>query len=119
MQASGLETGRGMSNFWRYVRFGFRLLTKDPGFTSVALLALVLGIGANTAIFSVVYAALLAPMPYPNPDQLVMVWSHIGQGNNSVSPGDYLDWKHNNKVFQDVVAWNGGSYSLAKDGGPA
>ena len=114
-----LESGIGMSNFLRYVRFGIRLLTKDPGFTSVALLALVLGIGANTAIFSVVYAALLAPMPYPEPDQLVMVWSHIGNGNNSVSPGDYLDWKHNNKVFQDVVAWNGGSYSLSKDGEPA
>jgi hypothetical protein len=59
-----------MPNFWRYVRFGFRLLTKDPGFTAVALLALTLGIGANTAIFSVIYAALLAAMPYPNPNQL-------------------------------------------------
>ena len=115
----GLESGIGMSNFWGYVRFGIRLLTKDPGFTSVALLALVLGIGANTAIFSVVYAALLAPMPYPSPDQLVMVWSTINGNNNSVSPGDYLDWKHNNSVFQDVIAWNGGSFSLANPGGPA
>lgn len=107
-----------MSNFWRYVRFGFRLLTKDPGFTSVALLALVLGIGANTAIFSIVYASLLAPMPYPNPDQLVMVWSHINGNNNVVSAGDFLDWKHNNTVFQDVIAWSGGSYSLSLTGAP-
>ena len=66
-----------MANFARNVRFGLRLLVKNAGFTSVALLALILGIGANTAIFSVVYATLLSPMPYPNPDQLVIVWAKI------------------------------------------
>ncbi len=64
----------------RDVQFGFRLLLRRPGFTAVAVLALALGIGANSAIFSVVYGTLLAPMPYRNPDQLVMVWSQIQDG---------------------------------------
>jgi putative ABC transport system permease protein len=102
-----------MMNLVHNLRFGFRLLAKNLGFTSVALLALTLGIGANTAIFSVVYATLLAPMPYPNPDQLVMVWSKIKGNNNSVSAGDFLDWKNQNKLFQNMIAWTGGSFSLS------
>src|SRR6267143_1525050 len=107
-----------MTNLVRNLRFGFRLLAKNLGFTSVALLALTLGIGANTAIFTVVYAALLSPLPYPNPDQLVMVWSKVNGHNNSVSAGDYLDWKRQNAVFQDVVAWSSGSFSLSISGHP-
>jgi len=107
-----------MANFARNVRFGLRLLGKNPGFTCVALLALILGIGANTAIFSVVYAALLSPLPYPNSDQLVMVWSKVNGHNNSVSAGDYLDWKRQNTVFQDLVAWSGGTFSLTVGGHP-
>src|SRR5260370_26188829 len=107
-----------MKNLFRNLRFGFRLLAKNLGFTSVALLALTLGIGANTAIFSVVYAALLAPLPYPNPDQLVMVWSKVNGHNNSVSAGDYLDWKRQNSVFQEVVAWSEGTFSLSVAGHP-
>jgi putative ABC transport system permease protein len=107
-----------MMNLVQNLRFGFRLLAKNLGFTSVALLALTLGIGANTAIFSVVYATLLAPMPYPNPDQLVMVWSKINGNNNGVSAGDFLDWKNQNKLFQNMIAWTGGSFSLASGGQP-
>jgi len=104
-----------MANFARNVRYGLRLLLKNPGFTSVALLALVLGIGANTAIFSVVYATLLSPMPYPNPDQLVIVWSKIAaNGNrNGVSAGDFLDWKSQSTVFQSLCAWTGGNFAFA------
>src|SRR4029077_2316176 len=102
-----------MANFARNVRFGLRLLLKNPGFTSVALLALILGIGANTAIFSIVYATLLSPMPYPNPDQLVMVWSKINGDRNGVSAGDFLDWKEQSTVFQGLCAWSGASYSLS------
>src|SRR5207302_8077120 len=107
-----------MTSLVRNLRFGLRLLGRNLGFTSVALLALTLGIGANTAIFSVVYAALLSPLPYPNPDQLVMVWSKVNGHNNSVSAGDYLDWKRQNSVFQDMVAWSGGTFSLSVGGHP-
>ncbi len=103
-----------MANLGRNLRFGFKLLGKDLGFTSVALLALTLGIGANTAIFSVVYATLIAPMPYPEPNQLVMVWSKINGNRNGVSAGDYLDWKQQRHCFsgsQRLERWN--SFSLA------
>jgi putative ABC transport system permease protein len=94
-------------------RYGLRLLLKNPGFTLIATVTLALGIGANTAIFSVIYAVLLAPMPYPNPDQLVMVWSKIQGGNNVVAAGDFLDWKQQNKTFQDINAWSGANYNFA------
>src|SRR5437667_11667029 len=107
-----------MRNLVRNLSFGFRLLGKNLGFTSVALLALILGIGANTAIFSVVYATLLFPMPYPNPDQLVMVWSKINGNRNGVSAGDFLDWKSQSTVFQSICAWTGGNYSLSTSDHP-
>jgi putative ABC transport system permease protein len=107
-----------MKNLARNIRFGLRLLGKNLGFTSVALLALTLGIGANTAIFSVVYATLLAPLPYPNPDQLVIVWSKINGNRNGVSAGDFLDWKQQSTVFQDLCAWTGGNYSLSTSDHP-
>ena len=66
-----------MTNLARDIQFGVRQLRRSPAFTLVALLALALGVGANTAIFSVVYGTLLAPLPYPKADQLVMVWSRI------------------------------------------
>jgi len=102
-----------MANLGRNVRFGVRLLGKDLGFTSVALLALALGIGANTAIFSVVYATLLAPMPYPHPNQIVVIWSKINGDRNGVSAGDFLDWKRESTVFQSMAAWTGASFSLS------
>src|SRR5580704_3066887 len=64
-----------LRTFWQGIRLSFRTPRKNPGFASVAVLTLALGIGANTAMFSVVYGALLAPLPYPHPDELVMVWS--------------------------------------------
>ncbi|HUE00668.1 MAG TPA: hypothetical protein VMR62_13930, partial [Bryobacteraceae bacterium] len=69
-----------MTNLPRDFRFAFRLLRQNKSFTAIAVLALALGVGPNTAIFSVIYATLYAPMPYPKADQLVMVWSKI-QGN--------------------------------------
>ncbi|HEY1462350.1 MAG TPA: hypothetical protein VGF44_02905, partial [Terriglobales bacterium] len=76
-------------NFWRDMRFGFRLWRKNYGFAAIAALTLALGIGATTAIFSVVYATLFEPMPYTDPGQLVVVWSKIQGGRNSVAAGDF------------------------------
>jgi putative ABC transport system permease protein len=81
--------------------------------TITVLLTLAIGIGANTAIFTVDYATLLAPLPYPQPDQIVMVWSKIQNFHNGVAAGDFVEWKQQNAVFQDLCAWTGGSYNLA------
>jgi putative ABC transport system permease protein len=102
-----------MKTLRQNARYSIRLLRKNPGFTLIAAITLALGIGANTAIFSVIYAVLLAPMPYPDPDQLVMVWSKIQGGNNSVAAGDFLDWKQQNKTFQDINAWTSASFNFA------
>jgi len=102
-----------MRNLWRDLIFGFRLLVKNPGFTAVAVLALALGIGANTAIFSVVYATLLAPLPYNQPDRIVMVWSQVNGNHNGVSAGDFLDWQRQNSTFESIAAWGSRSLSLS------
>jgi len=102
-----------MGAILKNLRYTLRQLRKSPGFTLTAVLTLALGIGANTAIFTVVYAALLAPMPYPEPDQLVMVWSKIQGDRNSLAAQDFEDWKHQNTVFSDINAFTGGSFNLA------
>jgi putative ABC transport system permease protein len=100
-------------NVLRDARYGVRMLRRNPGFTAVAVLALALGIAANTAIFSVVYATLLAPLPYPEPDQLVMVWSRIQNSRNVSAAGTFLEWKRQATVFQDLNAFSGRSANLA------
>jgi putative ABC transport system permease protein len=102
---------------WTDVKFGFRILRKNPGFAAVAILTLALGVGACSAIFSVVYGALLAPLPMPHPEELVMVWSE-DNGRNVTSPADFLDWRRNNTVFQKLVAWDDATFSLSVDANP-
>ncbi len=103
-----------MNRFLQNVSFAFRVLRKSPGLTTTIVLTLALGIGATTAIYTVVYAVLLAPMPYPKPDQLVMVWSTInGQKNGASSAGDFLDWVEQSKSFQGLKAFTGTSFNLA------
>jgi putative ABC transport system permease protein len=95
--------------------YSVRTLFKNPGFTITAVLTLALGIGATTAIFSVVYATLFEPLPYPKSEQLMMIWSRAGSdARNVVSPGDFLDWKKRSKSFRDMQAFGGaGSFNLA------
>ena len=102
-----------MATLLQNIRFNLRMLVRNPGLTLTVLLTLAVGIGANTAIFTVDYATLLAPLPYPQPDQLVMVWSKIQTYHNGVAAGDFLDWKQQNTVFQDLCAWSGASFNLA------
>lgn len=91
--------------------YSVRALFKTPVFTLTGVLTLALGIGATTAIFSVVYA-VFEPMPYPKPDQLVMVWSKVGGNRNSTAIGDFLDWKQRNSSFQALEAWTGASFNV-------
>jgi ABC-type antimicrobial peptide transport system permease subunit len=108
-----------MTNLLRDIRFGLRLLAQRPGFTSVAVLTLALGIGANTAIFSVVYGTLLEPLPYRDADQLVMVWSKPQpDSRNSIAAGDFLVWRAQSTVFQGLHAWTGRGYALAVGSSP-
>jgi predicted permease len=102
-----------METLMQNLRFSLRMLGRNPGLTFTVLLTLALGIGANTAIFTVDYATLLAPLPYPEPNQLVMVWSKIQTFHNGVSAGDFTDWKQQNSVFSDLNAWSGQSFNIA------
>lgn len=93
-----------MKTFTRDLRHGFRLLAANPTFTAIAVAALALGIGANTAIFSVVNSVLLRPLPYRDPASLAMVWEKSPRNDrNVVSPADYMDWKSQNRVFSEMT----------------
>src|SRR5579864_5012937 len=100
------------------LRYSLRMLRKNPGLTAAVIATLMLGIGATTAIYTVVYAVLLAPMPYPHPEQLVMVWSKVNGGRNPMSAGDFLDWKEQNKSFQQLAAFTGSTVNLATQDQP-
>jgi putative ABC transport system permease protein len=101
------------------IRYGFRMLLKNPGFTAVAVIALTLGIGANTAIFSVVNAVLFSKLPYGDPDRVMVVWetnpnlvSPEWRIRSEVSPGNFFDWRDQNQVFEQLAAFRIQSYSL-------
>jgi putative ABC transport system permease protein len=97
------------------LRFGIRLLLRNPGFSAVAILALALGIGANTAIFSVVDAVLFRPLPFERPEGLVAVWERDlkkGGDHDSVMAANYLDWKSRGQLFEAMSAHTGGSVNL-------
>jgi putative ABC transport system permease protein len=92
---------------WQDLRFGLRMLIKQRGFTVVSLVTLALGIGANTAIFTVVDATLIRPLPFPNANRLVMVWEHRlpdGERQNVTSPATFLNWREDNTVFEQMAA---------------
>jgi len=110
-----------VQTLWQDVRFGFRMLLKKPGFTTATVITFALGIGANTAIFSVISAVLLRPLPYPEPDKLVMVWEkriREGVNDNAVSPADFRDWKARNQVFANIAALTETTLDLAEGGEP-
>ncbi len=109
-----------MQTLWQDLRYGARMLLKKPGFTLVAVITLALGIGANTAIFSVVNAVLLRPLPFKEPDRLVMIREmKLPQFPEfSVSPGNFLDWKRQNTVFERLVSLRGASFNLIGAGDP-
>ncbi len=96
---------RLIEDLWRDFRFSLRSLLKRPGFTAIALLALALGIGANTAIFSLVNAVILQPLPYRDPDRLISVYGTRNRSTQgSVGPTDFLDYRSQNKTFEQFAA---------------
>src|ERR1044071_6571512 len=99
-----------MQTLWQDLRYGLRRLLTRPGFTAIALIALALGIGANTAIFSVVNAVLIRPLPFARPDQLVKVWPQEAQ--TSVSKAEMIELREHSQSFADLAAYSGWSFTL-------
>src|SRR4026208_2313538 len=110
-----------METIWQDIRYGARTLRKNFGFTLVAVIALALGIGANTAIFSVVNTVLLRPLPYKDPEQLVMVWedaSRQGYPRDTPAAANFVDWRDQNSVFSGMAAMADAYFNLTGVGDP-
>jgi putative ABC transport system permease protein len=114
-----------METLFQDVRYGLRLLAKRPGFTTIAVVALALGIGANSAIFSVVNGVVLRPLPYKDPDRLMMVWSRrpllqaqSGLSEYPVSAADFIDWRDQNQSFEQLAAFHTQPFNITGAGDP-
>ena len=118
VKAECREERRGfwLESLWSDIRYALRVLRKSPGFTAVAILTLALGIGANTAIFSVIDGVLLRPLPYPEADRVGKVWMHFSPMNlphGPLSVADYFDWRARNHAFQDPSAFANSFFDLS------
>src|SRR5260370_13711954 len=111
--------GGQMTSFWEDIRFGLRVLAKNPGFTAIAILTLALGIGANTALFSVVNGVLLNPLPFPKPDELVAAYAKSPTfAENSIAYPNFLDWQKDNHSFASLGAYRTDDYHMVGVGEP-
>src|ERR1700752_387806 len=106
-----------MMSFWQDVRYGIRVLLKSPGFTAIAVLTLALGIGANTALFSVVNGVLLNPLPYPNPGRIVAGAERFPPfPEASIAYPNFLDWVRMNPTFDALAAYRHTDFNLTGSG---
>lgn len=104
-----------MKMIWQDIRYGMRMLLKNPSFTATVILVLVVGIGANTAIFSAVNAVLLTPLPYRDSDKIVALWEEKkaeGVEEMATSARNFVQWRQQNQVFESLVAWNRPSFYI-------
>jgi putative ABC transport system permease protein len=112
-----VRAGSLIAQWWQDTRYAIRLARRDIGFTAVAVLTLALGIGANTAIFSVVHAVLIEPLPYPEPHRLVVVWERnaaVGKDRDPVAPLNFQDWRARNTTFDELGAYRVESAALSR-----
>ena len=108
-----------MRTFWQDVRYGARLLWKNPGFTIIAVLTLALGIGANAALFSVVNGVLLSPLPYQQPERLVALYtSRATFDRGSISYPNFIDWRRGTRTFAQMAAYRSDDFNLTGQGEP-
>jgi hypothetical protein len=108
-----------VSTFFQDLRFALRGLAKQRGFTLVALLTLALGIGANSAIFGIVNAVLLRPLPYQDPDRVVLLWNHwINWSKTWVSQGELVDYQEQSRSLEHIAAFSATSFNLTGGGDP-
>src|SRR6266496_1363800 len=108
-----------MGTFWQDIRYGIRMLLKAPSVSIVATIALALGIGANTAIFSIVNAVLLRPLPFANSEQLMNVWetdSTRGYVRGSASYPNFVDWREQNHVFERMASYHDNDFIMTGRG---
>jgi putative ABC transport system permease protein len=108
-----------MHTYWQDLRYGARMLLRNPAVSAVAVVTLALGIGANTATFSIVNAVMLRPLPYQNPDRLVSLWTNVPEhGRQPITPGNFVDLKNQNTVFENMAAFSSSTVTLTGDGEP-
>src|SRR5271155_1281968 len=106
-----------MMSFWQDVRFGLRVLLKNPGFAAIAVLTLAIGIGANTALFSVINGVLLNPLPYRHPEQLVALYGNTpGFDRAPISYLNFLDWQRETHSFSSIAVYHNEDYNLTGSG---
>ncbi len=108
-EAQSFWSWNWLESLWRDLRYGVRTLVRTPGFSLMAILVMALGIGATTSLFTIVRSVLLEPLPFRDPDKLVMLYENFGQGSpnpyNVVSPAVFHDWRQTSHGFQDMAAW--------------
>ena len=110
-----------MERLWQDIRYGLRMLGKNPGFTAIAIVTLALGIGANTSIFSILDAVLLKPLPFPEPQRLVAIWgtdSKNGETQRAISYPDFTDYRDQNRSLESLAAYSDGTFTLTGSGEP-
>src|ERR1700704_4424634 len=96
-----------MENLWQDIRYGIRSLLKRPGFTAVAVVTLALGIGANTAIFSVVNAVLLRPLPFPESQRVMWLGQEFAEGMQAAGQPKFIFWREQSQSFESMAAYEG------------